>query len=102
MQENCLSNYAQATAVFMVPLVIENIIEKKFSIFPNPATSSINISADETIELINIFDVRGSLVFSKPYSVSSTSVDISKFAKGIYSVQLISKEISSVQQLIIE
>jgi len=103
MQENCLSDYAQATAVFMVPtVVIEDIIEKNFLIFPNPATNSINISTDETIERINIFDVRGSLVFSKPYLVSSTSVDVSKFAKGIYSVQLISQEISSVQQLIIE
>jgi hypothetical protein len=102
MQENCLSDYAQATAVFMVPLVIKNNIEKKFSIFPNPATSSINISTDATIERINIFDVRGSLVLSNSYSVSSTSIDISMFAKGIYSIQLISKEISSAQQLIIE
>jgi hypothetical protein len=102
MQENCLSDYAEATAVFMVPSVVENSIKKKFSIFPNPATRSINISTDATIERINIFDIRGGLVFSKPYSVSSTSVDISKFAKGIYSIQLISKEISSVQQLIIE
>jgi PKD repeat protein len=102
MQENCLSDYAQATAVFMTPLVAENSVEKKFLIFPNPATSLINISTSETIELINIFDVRGSLILSKPCSVSSTSVDISKLAKGIYTVQLISQEISSVQQLIIE
>ncbi len=102
MQENCLSDYAQATAVFMVPSVVENVIGKQFSIFPNPTTSSINISTDENIERINIFDVRGGLVFSNSYSVSSTSVDISKFAKGIYTVQLISQEISSVQQLIIE
>ncbi len=102
MQENCLSDYAEATAVFMVPSDVKNITEKQFSISPNPATSFINISTDATIERINIFDVRGGLVFSKPYSVSSTSVDISKFAKGIYAVQLISQEISSVQQLIIE
>jgi hypothetical protein len=102
MQENCLSDYAQATAVFMVPSVVEDVIGKQFSIFPNPATSSININTDGAIELINIFDVRGSAVFSMPYSVSSTSVDISKLAKGIYAVQLISQEISSVQQLIIE
>jgi hypothetical protein len=102
MQENCLSDYAQATAVFIVPSVVENVVKSQFTIFPNPATSSINISTNETIELINIFDGRGGLVLSKPYSVSSTSVDISKFAKGIYSVQLISQEIASVQQLIIE
>ena len=102
LQENCLSDFAEATAVFMVPSAVDNVIKKQFSIFPNPAATSINISTNTTIDLINIFDVKGSLVFSKSYTKNRTSVDISKLAKGIYAVQLISKESSSIQPLIIE
>jgi len=102
IQENCLSNFAEATAVFIFPSATNNILNTSFSIFPNPSTNSINISADATIELINILDVRGSLVFSKSYSRTNISIDISKLAKGMYTVQLISKDASSTQQLIIE
>ena len=101
-QENCLSDFAEATAVFMEPSVVEDVIKKQFSIFPNPASSSIDISTDATIELVNVFDVKGSLIFSESYSANNITIDISKFAKGMYAVQLISKENSSVQPLIIE
>ena len=102
LQENCLSDFAEAKAVFMEPSVVGNIIEKQFSIFPNPATSTVSIKSDVTIEIINILDITGSLIFSKPYSSNSVVVDVSQFAKGVYAIQLISKKNSSVQSLIIE
>ena len=76
--------------------------EKIFSIYPNPATNSITISANETIEQIAIFDIKGSLIFSQSYQQKSTSIDVSNFAKGIYAVKVVSLKNSSVQQLIIE
>ncbi|MBT5749986.1 MAG: S8 family serine peptidase [Flavobacteriales bacterium] len=102
MQENCISDFAEATAVFMLPSFVENVIEDKFSIYPNPATNSINISTDETINHISIFDIKGSLIFSKSYQKSHTSIKVSDFAKGVYTIKVVSKENSSVQQLIIE
>ena len=102
MKENCISNFAEATAVFMLPSVVEDVVESNFSIYPNPATNSINISTNETIDLITIFDIKGSLVFSKSYEQNNTSIDVSNFSKGVYTVKVLSKENSSVQQLIIE
>jgi len=102
MKENCISNFAEATAVFMLPSVVEDVVESNFSIYPNPATNSINISTNETIDLITIFDIKGSLVFSKSYQQNNTSIDVSNFSKGVYTVKVLSKENSSVQQLIIE
>ena len=76
MQENCISDFAEATAVFMLPSFVENVIEDKFSIYPNPATNSINISTDETINHISIFDIISCFCqllrnFRKKYAVNT-------------------------------
>jgi len=102
LQENCLSDFAEATAVFMVPSAVDNVIKKQFSIFPNPANSSVSITADAVIEKLTISDVKGSLVFSKRNQRRKANIDVSSFAKGIYLVQILSKNSSSVQQLIID
>ena len=102
MQENCISNFAEATAVFMLPSLVEDVVMDKFSIYPNPASNLINVSAEETIEQIAIFDIKGSLIFNKSYQQNNTSINVSDFAKGVYTVKVLSKENSSVQQLIIE
>jgi hypothetical protein len=102
MKENCISNFAEATAVFMLPSIVKDVVKSNFSIYPNPATNSINISSSAAIEQIIIFDIKGGVIFSKVYMQNSTTIDVSKFAKGVYTVQFISKENSNVQQLIIQ
>ena len=102
LQENCLSDFAEARAVFMVPSAVDNVIKMKFSIFPNPANSSVSITADAVIEKLTISDVKGSLVFNKSNQGRKANIDVSSFAKGVYLVQILSKNSSSVQQLIID
>ena len=102
MKENCISDFAEATAVFMLPTLVDNIVESNFSIYPNPATNLINISANESIDLIDIYDIKGSLIFTKSYQKKSTSIDVSDFAKGVYTIKIVSMKNSIVQQLIIE
>jgi len=102
MQENCISDFAEATAVFMLPSLFKDVVMDKFSIYPNPATNSINISNNETIDRVNIFDIKGSLIFTQSDQKKSTSIDVSDFAKGVYTVKVVSMKNSSVQQLIIE
>jgi hypothetical protein len=81
---------------------VHNVIEKQFSIFPNPANISVSIIADAAIEKLTISDVKGSLVFSKSNQGRKATIDVSSFAKGVYLVQILSKNSSSVQQLIID
>ena len=102
MKENCISNFAEATAVFMLPSLVEDVIMNKFLIYPNPATNLINISTNESINHINIYDVRGSLIFSQSYQQKNTSIDVSNFAKGVYAIKVLNMKNLSVQQLIIK
>ena len=101
-KEKCISDFSEVTAVFIESLTTNNFSEKKFSIYPNPANHSINISTNESINHIDIYDVKGSLIFSQSYQEKSTSIDVSDFTKGVYAIKVVSMKNSSVQQLIIE
>ena len=101
-KEKCISDFSEVTAVFIESLTTNNFSEKKFSIYPNPANNSINISTNESINHIDIYDVKGSLIFSQSYQQKRTSIDVSDFAKGVYAIKVVSMKNSSVQQLIIE
>jgi photosystem II stability/assembly factor-like uncharacterized protein len=63
-----------------------------FSVFPNPV-----VSGDLTIELnhadfiglsVEIYDVRGNLLYTKGYLNNMNSVDVSQFPGGVYFVKL--------------
>ena len=101
-KEKCISDFSEVTAVFIESLTTNNISEKKFSIYPNPANKSINITTNESINHIDIYDVKGSLILSQSYQQKRTSIDVSDFAKGVYAIKVVSMKNSSVQQLIIE
>jgi hypothetical protein len=61
----------------------------KFNIYPNPVSNIVNISGDNTIEFLQIFDVSGKQLISKK---DSNSVDVSKLSKGTYFMKLNNKE----------
>jgi hypothetical protein len=61
---NSCSNTSAAINVILVG--VENVIEKdlKLRIYPNPATSSLNIESNEAIESIKVFDLYGRIILS--------------------------------------
>lgn len=58
-----------------------------FSMYPNPASNRLNISAKETIQNADIFNVLGKRVMSLDINKSSESIDISGLTSGIYLVK---------------
>ena len=63
------------------------------SVYPNPATSilNINIETKETESVkIDICDMLGRIVYSENFNNNqiNTTVDVSNFAKGIYMVRM--------------
>jgi len=73
-----------------------------FSIFPNPASSSVNLNLPEgvTPERVRVFNLAGQLVISKTYD--SSSIDVSNLSAGIYLFQLtFQNKPASTQKLVI-
>ena len=62
---------------------VENHIEMEISIYPNPTSDYINISATEKLR-INIFDASGKLVEIVDMLGNEDQIDISHLSRGAY------------------
>ena len=58
-----------------------------FSMYPNPASNILNISAKEVIQNAAVYNVLGKKVMSLEINKSSESIDISNLASGIYLIK---------------
>lgn len=62
---------------------------RKFNIYPNPTSDILNISGDEAVAFLQVFDANGKqLIIQK----DSNSVDVSSLPIGIYFMKLNNKE----------
>ncbi|WP_293873808.1 T9SS type A sorting domain-containing protein [Flavobacterium sp.] len=62
-----------------------NVFEKtSFSIYPNPASTNVQISSADKINSITIYDVVGKQIFEKNTNDFQDTIDISNFTRGIY------------------
>lgn len=78
------------------------ITETKFSIYPNPAKSSIllNIPEGAKPQWVRIVNLSGQIIMSKPYD--SNTIDVSALQTGIYLFQLTqNNKTTSTQKLVI-
>ena len=100
-------NLIHANAVSVEGPLNENLIsfknsdgfqEKDFSISPNPATSKLNIKLNrsllsETNLDLSVYDVLGKKVYHRTeIGALETTVDVSKWNRGIYLVRISSKD----------
>jgi hypothetical protein len=81
-----------------------NVAENSISIFPNPAKSAVNISANRKLISAAIFDITGKIQSS--YSLNNNEkslLDISSLSAGIYLLRVTTNDNSVItQKLIVE
>lgn len=73
---------------------ISNPLSKSLSIYPNPAHTSITISAPDMITSVAITNVLGETVYSSKYNVKRIQVDVANMPSGIYFVKVNGTEVS--------
>jgi len=80
-------------------LSVETEVINKFKLFPNPATSILNIELKQNaiLENINIYNSLGQRVQNSKI----LTIDISNLSSGIYVVEVITTKEKSLQKLII-
>ncbi|MGJ8548943.1 T9SS type A sorting domain-containing protein [Winogradskyella wichelsiae] len=85
-----------------VTLSTESFELKGFSIYPNPADTSITItSLDQTIDSVELFNVLGRSVL-RTSGLTNDTVDVSQLASGIYLLKIKSGINSVTKRIIIE
>ncbi|WP_159950190.1 T9SS type A sorting domain-containing protein [Polaribacter septentrionalilitoris] len=84
---------------------ISAIIKDNFSIYPNPATSFINIkskSIDQEIQSVEVFNLLGKKVIHQKNKTFNTILNTSSLSKGIYFIKLKTKSQQFTKKIIIE
>lgn len=75
---------------------------KVFTLFPQPASSSVEVITDEKIEAYKIFNINGQLILSRPMPTTNV-IDVTNIAKDVYLLQLLNNnEIIHIQKIIID
>lgn len=80
---------------------IDMIDENSIAIYPNPARSTVNVSAEGMLR-ISIFDITGRLVFDKESNSGRETVDISKFQRATYAIRITTDTGTFVRTLVVE
>ncbi|HIA35795.1 MAG TPA: T9SS type A sorting domain-containing protein, partial [Flavobacteriales bacterium] len=71
---------------------IEEKVNNRFSISPNPAQNSITLNSENWVNKsdakVNITNIMGEILIQSSLLSSSTSIDISSIPQGLYMVQI--------------
>ena len=101
MMENCISEYADATAVFLEPqFIIDN--SSLINIFPNPVKSSCTITSPKKIKQIKIFDLSARICKLNYPNAKTSVLNLGNLSKGIYTIEIITQKESVKRQLIVQ
>jgi hypothetical protein len=66
---------------------INEPLKNKVSIYPNPSSTTIQISASTTLDEIYLFDLQGKLIMQVAPQQSKVTMDVSDISSGTYIVQ---------------
>ncbi len=96
------SDYDNITAVDVLNVEKFNQVDKEFSIRPNPARTTLNITLPNANEDMNleVFDVLGKRVYKGIVSNLESSVDVSKWKSGVYLVRISNDELTQTKRFI--
>jgi hypothetical protein len=101
---DCNSGYEGRTSLRQEAQKSNEQGENLFSLYPNPANSTVSVSSQKEISAIVITSMQGNTLLEKQFKTSQKTIDIdvSYFNKGIYVVTVItsdgSKEIQKLMK----
>jgi len=75
-----------------VSIVDKHLPEESLRIFPNPASSVLNIEYEGTIKQLRIFDITGKLVYSRKNDNNQARIDVGELKQGMYVLQVITEK----------
>lgn len=91
---------------FVAPLSTIAFADGNFGMYPNPASSSIQISlqnSNDKLEKISIYDVMGKLIQTVNTNENIQTIDVSTFVKGVYMVEITTEnDLKTTKKLVVK
>lgn len=84
---------------------INNITQPDFSfaIYPNPNKGIFNITQSQNdFSSIEIYSSKGDLILNQAFTTSTSSIDMTRYAKGLYLVKLVGANRTVIKKLVLE
>ncbi|MBQ0157368.1 MAG: T9SS type A sorting domain-containing protein, partial [Bacteroidales bacterium] len=81
-----------------VPTDVENVESEEITIVPNPASTKIQIVADEEIKMVELIDMIG----NKVISTNDTVINVSALQNGIYMAVISTENAQIVKKVMIK
>lgn len=96
------SDYDNISAISVLNVTEEVYLSNEFTISPNPASSKLNLVVPNALRSakISVFDVLGKKVLSKDLNTLKSSIDVSKWANGVYLVRVTNDKITQTKRFI--
>ena len=73
----------------------------KLSLFPNPASTTIKVSANEIINSIEVYNINGILLRTISCKSNVQTIDISDLPAGSYFVRVLGKDSTWVEKFVV-
>jgi hypothetical protein len=89
----------EASTTFQSLTVEEHVMEK-IRVYPNPATRLVDIRTVAEMKSIAVFDIEGRIVESLQVSGKDVTLDIGRYAKGIYFLKIITDKGMKTEKVI--
>ena len=60
------------------------VLNSKITIYPNPSDEVVNISCNELIRVVSVFNLLGKKIYEKSISNINAQININEFNRDIY------------------
>lgn len=102
---NSCSATASQTVDVSLCTGINEVNDVSISVFPNPTRELIHVKMDASVvdhATIQLYDAIGKLVISETVNNTVTTLNIANYAKGMYTIRVVSEEKQSIIKVIKE
>ncbi|MBL0314243.1 MAG: T9SS type A sorting domain-containing protein [Flavobacteriales bacterium] len=86
----CSGSAEEQLVVWACPDFVVETKDISFSIWPNPATTHLNISSEKNMSWIYLMDQNGRMVLSKSVNASACLLSLEEIPSGVYSIKVLS------------
>ena len=104
LQDNTTKEVLQAAKFDFEDIVGigENPVQHAVSVFPNPATDMLHISAENGLTSVRIMNQVGQLILSRNADATDFTINISGFPTGVYFVEINTAEGSITEKILVQ
>ncbi len=99
---NLTVNVVTGAYDFGSALAVKNFSAGSFKVYPNPARTSWNITSNDDITSVQVYDMLGKSVYAKTASSKEVNVNATELSKGVYFAKVSTANGSSTVKLVKE